>query len=219
MSKTTETDHKKRLMVETCVWMNRLNLNHGTAGNISIKLENCILITPSGCDYDRLTPEQLVEIPFDNEPKLTSGKPSSEWRFHQALHKIRPDIDTILHAHPVYCSALAVQRRSIPSFHYMVAAFGGHDVPIADYALFGSEQLSNNITRVMLNREGCLMANHGALVVGNSITQAQQRLEELEFLAKTFLLGNIGADPKLLSAQQMSEAVEAFSRYQTHKSN
>jgi len=91
----------------------------------------------------------------------------------------------VLHAHPPNCSVLAVQRRGIPACHYMIAAFGGNDVPLVDYTLFGGETLAKALAQAMTNRHGCIMANHGATVLGETIEKAKWRLEELETLART----------------------------------
>ena len=219
-------DNKKQEVIEFSKRLNSTNLSPLRSGNISVRTqidgEDGFYITPSGIKYENLKEEDIVflsnEKEYDFLKIFNSGlNPSSEWRFHQDIYKNKREAKAIVHTHSTHATAISTHRKSIPPFHYMIALIGGEDIRCAEYATFGTKELSMNIIKALENRKACLMANHGALVVGNSITQAQQRLEELEFLAKTFLLGNIGADPKLLSAQQMSEAVEAFSRYQTHK--
>lgn len=203
----------RQALIDACLWMNARHLNQGTSGNISARIADGILITPSGVPYEALTPGAMVTIPLDAPPGGTGPKPSSEWPFHQALHRARPDMPVVLHAHPPYCSVLAVQRRPIPACHYMIAAFGGDDVPLAEYALFGSEALCANMARIMADRHGCLMANHGATVLGESIDKACWRLEELETLARTYLFSSIGGAPHLLSRAEIDEVLIAFRDY------
>lgn len=203
----------RQSLIDACLWMNARHLNQGTSGNISARIAEGILITPSGVPYDALTPEALVTIPLDGPPDSSGPKPSSEWPFHQGMHQARPDMPVVLHAHPPYCSVLAVQRRPIPACHYMIAAFGGNDVPLADYALFGSPELCANMADIMQDRHGCLMANHGATVLGETVEKAKWRLEELETLARTYLFSSIGGAPHILSDDEIAEVMVAFQNY------
>ena len=208
-----DTKATRQSLIDACLRMNARHLNQGTSGNISARLADGILITPSGVPYEALTPDMMVTIPLDAPPGPDGPKPSSEWPFHQGMHNARPDMPVVLHAHPPYCSVLAVQRRAIPACHYMVAAFGGTDVPLADYALFGSPALCDNMARIMQNRHGCLMANHGATVLGESVEKAFWRLEELETLARTYLFSSIGGAPHILSDAEIAEVLVAFDSY------
>ncbi|MDD9717473.1 class II aldolase/adducin family protein [Dinoroseobacter sp. PD6] len=209
----TDTTATRQALIDACLWMNARHLNQGTSGNISARIASGILITPSGVPYEYLTPDALVTIPLDGLPDSNGAQPSSEWPFHQGMHQARPDMPVVLHAHPPYCSVLAVQRRSIPACHYMIAAFGGNDVPLADYALFGSPELCANMARIMADRHGCLMANHGATVLGETVDKARWRLEELETLARTYLFSSIGGAPHILSDAEIAEVMVAFSSY------
>lgn len=208
-----DTEETRQALIDACLWMNERHLNQGTSGNISARTEVGILITPSGVPYEKLSPDQMVTIPLVDQPENTGLKPSSEWPFHQALHQARPDMPVVLHAHPPYCSVLAVQRRAIPACHYMIAAFGGNSVPLADYALFGSPELCANMAEIMADRHACLMANHGATVLGESIAKARWRLEELETLARTYLFSSIGGAPHILSDAEIAEVLVAFQNY------
>ena len=101
----------------------------------------------------------------------------------------------------------------LPACHYMVAAFGGDDVRVADYALFGGTELAQAVVTAMQDRLGCLMANHGATVLGETLSLGLWRLEELEALAKSYLSALSVGTPKLLTAQEMAAAHEAFTSY------
>jgi len=202
----------RQAMVEACIWMNAQNLNQGTSGNISVGVEDGILITPSGVPYADIIQEEIVKIPYSGSPDR-SVNPSTEWPFHQGLQSARRDMPVVLHAHPPYCSALAVQRRSIPACHYMVAAFGGDDVPLVEYERFGSTKLATYMKDAMANRHGCIMANHGATVLGETIERAKWRLLELETIARTYLLSSIGGSPEILSRQEMAEVIKSFAGY------
>ena len=201
-------------MIDTCKWMNARGLNQGTSGNISVKTDQGVLITPSGVPYEDLTADMIVTIPLEGAPDDGLPlKPSTEWLFHQKLQQTRPDMAVALHAHPAYCSALAVQRRPIPACHYMVAAFGGSDVPLVDYSIFGGAKLADDLSQALKDRHGALMANHGATVLGETLMRARWRLEELENLARTYLLSHVGGSPHILTEAEMADVFHAFANY------
>lgn len=201
-------------MIAACLWMNEQGLNQGTSGNISVQVDDGILITPSGLPYAHINPTKIVKIPHDAPPDAAlAHAPSTEWPFHQRLQAARQDMPVVLHAHPPYCSVLAVQRRTIPACHYMIAAFGGNDVPLVDYALYGSDALADGLAEAMTERHGCLIANHGATVLGETIERAKWRLLELETLARTYLLSSMGGAAHILSDDEMGEVAESFKNY------
>lgn len=199
-------------IIDGCLTLNAKGINQGTSGNISVRDGDQMLITPSGIPYEDMTPDMIVAVPLNGGPG-DGLKPSSEWHFHQAILNARSDINAVVHAHPANATAVSIQRRPIPACHYMVAAFGGADVPLAGYARFGSEALSSEVTLALLNRDGCLMANHGATTVGDSLAKALWRMEELETLARQYLLSQIGGEPVILSDDEIAQALEAFKSY------
>jgi L-fuculose-phosphate aldolase len=109
-----------------------------------------------------MEPEQLVYMDLASAGYYGDFLPSSEWRMHLDIYRARPAAQAILHAHPTYSTALAVQRREIPAFHYMVGAAGGKKIPCAGYATFGTQELSDEILDALGDTySACLMANHG----------------------------------------------------------
>jgi len=204
----------RRSIIDGCLWMNASGLNQGTSGNISVRRGDHMIITPSGIPYDQLHPDMLCRVPLDAEPDLSGRhRPSSEWRFHQAVLQARPDQSVVVHAHPAHATAIAVQGRGIPACHYMVAAFGGNDVPLVDYALFGSAELARMVAQAMAKRSGCLIENHGAITTGEGLARALWRMEERENLARVYLLSQTCGTPKILSEAQMEDVLEAIGNY------
>lgn len=204
----------RQAVIDACLEMNASGINQGTSGNISVRAGDHMLITPSGMPYEKMTPADLVRMPLDGSaPPEGQLKPSTEWPFHLAILQAKSAVNAVVHAHPVYCSALAMNRQSIPACHYMVAAFGGSDVPVADYALFGSRKLSENIIRSLQDRSACLMANHGAVTTGESIPRALWRMVELETLAKGYTTSLVLGKPHILSEDEMADVIAAFADY------
>lgn len=204
----------RQAVIGACLEMNASGINQGTSGNISVRAGDQMLITPSGVPYEKMAPADLVRMPLDGSPAPEGQlKPSTEWPFHMAILRAKPGVNAVVHAHPVYCSALAMNRQAIPACHYMVAAFGGSDVPVADYALFGTRKLSDNITRALQDRSACLMANHGAVTTGESLPRALWRMVELETLAKGYATSLALGGPHILSDAEMAEVIAAFADY------
>jgi L-fuculose-phosphate aldolase len=210
----SDTVETRQSIIDACLAMQVADVNQGVSGNISLRTDAGMLITPSGVDYDKMQPDMLVLIPLDGTPvRQGQMKPSSEWQFHRDILLAKPDAMAVVHAHPLYCTALAMNRRPIPACHYMVAAFGGDDIPVAGYALFGSQDLSEEVLLALENRSGCLMANHGAVVIGDTLDQAMWRIVELETLAKGYVTSLSIGTPEILSTEQMAEVKRAFADY------
>ena len=120
----------RKEIVARCREMNASGINQGTSGNISVRYRDKMLISPSATPYDEMTPEMIASVALNDNSGAFEGplKPSTEWRFHQKLLRDRLDAEAVVHAHPTYCTTLAIARREIPSCHYMIAAFGGNNV-------------------------------------------------------------------------------------------
>ena len=195
--------------------MNASGLNTGTAGNISARYGDSMLITPSGVQYNTLTPEMIARMPLNGVDGKWSGplKPSSEWRFHLDILRARADAGAVVHAHSPYATALAIARKAIPACHYMIAAFGGAYIRCAGYARYGTQALSDLALAALADRNGCLLANHGMIAVGPSLGKAMWLAVELEQLARQYYQSLLIGGPALLSAAQIAETAEAFSTY------
>ncbi|MBM7068686.1 class II aldolase/adducin family protein [Actibacterium sp. 188UL27-1] len=204
----------RKELIEACRDMNALGINQGTSGNISVKYEGAMLISPSATPYHSCTPDMVASLPLDSTGAYDGPrKPSTEWRFHLALHASRDDVNAVVHAHPTYCTTLAMARKTIPAAHYMIAAFGGNTVELADYALFGSEALNKHVLKAMEGRQACLMANHGMCAVGESLDKAMWRAVELETIAKQYYHSLLIGGPVLLSDAEIAETAKSFEGY------
>ena len=206
----------RREIVAACREMNASGLNQGTSGNISARFGARMLITPSAVRYDAMKPEMIAARRLDDDGAPWEGpmKPSTEWRFHEALLRERAETAAVVHAHPPYCTALAIARRAIPACHYMVAAFGGADVRVAGYARYGTAELAALALVAMAGRSACLLANHGMITLGESLERAMWRAVELEALARQYALSlDLGGGPVLLSEAEIAEALAGFATY------
>ena len=130
-------------MVAACKRLEADGLNRGASGNVSVRHGNRMLITPTAVGYDVIAPEMMADMPLEGAGAWEgSNAPSSEWRFHLDILRARPDVNAVVHTHAPWSTVLAVARRPIPAIHYMIAAFGGSEIRVADYARYGTQELS-----------------------------------------------------------------------------
>jgi L-fuculose-phosphate aldolase len=205
-------DTLRRQIIDTCLAMNRLGINQGKAGNVSVRLDDGLLVTPSGMDYESLTLADIVYLDASGRPH-GDRKPSSEWRFHYDILRSRADMDAVLHAHPTNCTALACLGREIPAFHYMVAVAGGDSIRCAPYATFGSQELSDNALVALKNRKACLLANHGMICGDRSLDAVLALALEVETLARQYCQALQLGEPVILPADEMRRVLEKFRTY------
>ena len=211
-----ETELKLRQeVVARCRELNATGINQGTSGNISVRFKDRMLISPSATPYDEMTPESVASMAVDDPSGAWDGplKPSTEWRFLQELLRTRQDANAVVHAHPAYCTALAMARKAIPACHYMVAAFGGNDVRCAGYATFGTAALAGLALDAMEDRTACLLANHGMIAIGDTLAKAMWRAVELEALAKQYVLSLGIGGGVILGNAEIEETLAGFGSY------
>ena len=213
------------LKLEVIKYAKKLNdtkLSPLRSGNVSVRTDlsgkEGFFITPSGIKYNDLQEDKIVFLEMDekkNEQKILDHglNPSSEWKFHQDIYINKPDAIAIVHAHSPYATAVSAHGKNIPAFHYMVALAGGNDIKCADYATFGTKQLSKNIIQALNERKGCLMSNHGQVAFGKNLDQAFELAEEIENICHQYIntikLGN----PKILSFEEMNKILEKTKNY------
>jgi L-fuculose-phosphate aldolase len=192
---------KRQSIIDACREMNRLGINQGTSGNISLRHEDGMLITPTSVPYDAMRPDQIVFMKLDGAP-AAGQRPSSEWRFHRDILKARSEVNAVVHAHPPYATILAIMGLEIPPIHYMIACTGGDTIRCAPYATFGTEELSQAAVAALEDRSACLLAHHGMIVVGTSLAKAMWLAVEVETLARQYHgCLQIGTPPKLSKAE------------------
>lgn len=198
------------------------DLNRGSEGNVSVRVADGFIITPTGIEHKDCTPDDMVKLGIKIGADGTAGvpnsplnrcKPSSEWRFHRDIYVAFPAASAIIHAHSPFATALACQQQNILPFHYMIARFGGRDVRCAAYATFGTQALSDAMLTALKDRSACLMAHHGMVVYGRDLTHALALALELETLCEQYWRVLQLGTPQLLTAAQMDEVIVKFAGY------
>ncbi len=202
----------RREIVETCRAMNARGLNQGTAGNVSARIPNGCLITPSGVPYETMTPEMVVEMDLQGGAR-GPFEPSTEWRMHRDIYVARPEAEAVIHAHAIHAAALSCLRIEIPAFHYMIAVAGGATLRCADYATFGSAELSAAMLRALEDRRACLLANHGLICFGPGLAEALRLAGEIEALCRQYWIARQLGEPVILDDAEMARVLDRFRSY------
>lgn len=202
----------RREIVAAMVAMDEKGLNHGTAGNVSARIEGGMLVTPSGVPAHLLTPDSIVRMNFDGDHEGTM-RPTSEWRMHGSILAARPDVNAIVHCHSRYATTLACAHRTIPPLHYMTAITGGGEIRLAPYEPFGSEELAHAIVETLDGRLACLMANHGQIAVAPTLDFAMMVATEVEEQAAVYHGTLAIGGAKILSDAQIDDVMQRFAGY------
>ena len=193
--------------------LNSRNLSALRSGNISARYKEGFLITPSGKKYSSLKNKDIVFVSLDGKFNKKKGIPSSEWKFHQDIYKNKSDAKAIVHAHSTCATAVSTHKRGIPSFHYMVAMAGGHDIKCAKYATFGTRELSKNILKALKGRKACLISNHGQIAFEESLSKAFELAEEVENISLQYITSLKLGKPKILSINEMKKVLSKAKNY------
>jgi L-fuculose-phosphate aldolase len=210
--KTDDEAALREAVAQTARELGRRGLNRGSSGNVSARFGEGMLITPSGIPHDQLTAEQIVPMMPDGTWSGTL-KPSSEWRMHLDIYRHRPEAGAVIHTHSDHATALACLGEPIPAFHYMVAIAGGEMIDCAPYATFGTEELSRNMLKGLANRKATLLAHHGMICFGADLREALLIAEEVEGLARQYILARSAGEPRALPPDEMARVLEKFRGY------
>ena len=210
---------QRNKIIEYSLKLNTTNLSPLRSGNISMRSKEAekdgYLITPSGKKYESLKPEDIVFMGFNEEEKKneSENKPSSEWRFHRDIYINKKNAEAIVHAHSPHATAVSSHGKSIPPFHYMIALAGGEDIKCAEYATFGTDELSRNIIEALENRSACLMSNHGQVAFGKNLDQAFELAQEIENICHQYTIALKLGKPKILSFEEMKKGLKKAKDY------
>ena len=160
----------------------------GTSGNMSVFLpeKGHMIITPSSYSYEMMEEKDLVVIDLDGNRIEGIHNPSSEWRMHAKIYKDIPRIKAVVHTHSPYATSFAVVQKEIPVILIEMGPFLKGKVEVSPYAAQGSEEVGINAVPILMRKNACLLANHGAVTVGKSIAEAYVNSVYLEDSAKIY---------------------------------
>ena len=191
----TEEQEARRLLTEYGVKLAQCGLVQGTWGNLSVRLDDrYMLTTPSGIDYGRLTPEDMVKVEILTLRHEGGRKPTSEKGIHSAVYRRRPEFEAVIHTHSLYCSIFAAAHKDMPVEEKNLRLIFGDKVKLAAYGLPGSELLMENTLKALENNVGCIMANHGMLACGRDIEEAFEICRKMEECGRRYIAARFTED-------------------------
>jgi L-fuculose-phosphate aldolase len=184
----------------------------GTAGNVSVRLDGEIAITPTSIPYDVIEPSDLCLIDLAGRQIDGERRPSSEAPLHTQIYRTT-DAAAVVHTHSPFATTLACVIDVLPAIHYSIHRFGGDTIPVAEYELFGSDALADKVSLLLKDRRGVLLRNHGAVTYGSSLAEAYDLTVMLEWLARLYWQAKQLGEPRILTAAEIDEvAAEARRR-------
>lgn len=205
---------EREAIVAYCQKMITSRLTTGTGGNISIcnRARGEVAMTPTGIDYFEMKAADVVIMSLSGEIIEGNVKPSSEAEMHLALYKRRDDISAVVHTHSVFATTIACLRWELPPVHYLIG-FSGKKVPLAPYATYGTPELAQNVAKAIGNYNAVLLANHGLVAVGETLSRAFSTAEEIELVSEIYYRTKSIGEPVILSEEEMENVLRKFGSY------
>lgn len=183
----------------------------GTSGNISIRRDDLVAVTPTGVEYSALVPESICVLDLTGRQVTGDLPPTSEVLLHLALYR-EAGAGAVVHTHAPHATAVSTLVTEVPPVHYAVAMLGG-TVRVAEYATFGTPELARNVLTALGAGTGCLLANHGAVTIGGTAAAAYDRAVQLEWLCQVWLAARSVGEPRLLPAAEIAKVTELVRGY------
>ena len=193
----------------------------GTSGNVSARTpEGDVLITPTGLPYEDMQPEHVVLVSVDGVHLEGDLEFSSETPMHTGIYRARPNVGAVVHTHSRFATTLACLGLEIPPVHYMLTTLSKNGrIPLAPYALFGTEDLAQNAAGALgESSSACLLQTHGTITVGESPKEAFARSVTLEEMAEVYYRARLAGEPILLDEDEVDVVAAKISGYGYPKS-
>ncbi len=200
----------RKKIIATGIKLVHSGLTHGTCGNISCRTDKDeILITPSSMLYEKIKPNDILKVDFDENVKGRKN-PSVETPLHLSIYKKRDDVGAIIHTHSTYALAVSAVAESIPIFLDEIFSHIGGELSIANYALPGSKELAENVVKALGNKNAVLLSNHGAVCCGKNLEIAFEAAEAVEKICKIFILSSALGKIKILPKEGKEYQIKMF---------
>lgn len=212
MEDTVKKSNVMKIKVaDACHRLDLLGFVAATDGNISVRIdEDRILITPSMVSKAKVTPQNILICNLEGKILSGRGKASSEIKMHLFVYRARPDIISVVHAHPPVATGFASAGRSLtePVLPEILLSVG--PVPLAKYATPSTDEVPLSIAPYIDKNNAVLLANHGVLTLGKSIDEALDRMERVEHLAKVMLIANHLGGVKKIGKNKIRQLLDTF---------
>lgn len=188
---------EKQALVNICRMLYERQLVTACDGNISMKVsKDHILLTPSGMNKGLLLPEYIMVLDLFGNTLEGNGRASKEYPMHQLIYQMRPDVNAVIHTHPVCATAFALAGINIPDNYLIETRMMLPDIALAEYATPGTRALADAIEPHVSVSNAILLKNHGALTYGKDLIEAYNKMEVLESISRTIIMSKILGEPQ-----------------------
>ncbi len=197
----TEHVELKQQVIDACNRLVRLGLTAGTSGNVSVRVpgEPLLVVSPSSVRYQTMTVADVCTVEVESGDQVDGDRnPTSELLMHLAVHRARPDVGAVIHAHTVHTTALSLLGRGIPPIMDEQVQLLGGEVSLCPHTLPGSEALAGTVLEHLGDRRAVILAHHGMLGCGRDVEQAIDVCAAADRLARVYLLALAAGEPATL---------------------
>jgi L-fuculose-phosphate aldolase len=195
-------DTEREALADACRTLASRGLVIGTAGNLSVRAGDQVVVTPTGCTFEGVSPEEMSVVELDGE--VVEGEPTSELGLHLGVYGAIDWAGAVVHTHSPMATAVGCVVDELPPIHYAMLALGG-SVRVAPYATFGTEELHSHVMRALDGRTAALMKNHGTLNCGPSLEGALEGALLLEWACSLYWHAAQIGEPSVLSEDQLAD--------------
>jgi L-fuculose-phosphate aldolase len=204
----------RRTVIELSKRLRPDGLVVGTSGNVSVRYEDSVLITPSGLDYDELTVDDICVLDLSGQIIEGHLKPSTETPMHLVAYH-DPSVRAVVHTHSPFATVLSTVIDELPPIHYMMSTLGP-SILVAPYATPASQELGIAMQRGLKDRLAVILQNHGTVAVGPTAEKAYRNAVSLEWLAALYYRARIFGSPRTLSDIEMELVGDLMRTYGAH---
>ncbi|MGW0947637.1 class II aldolase/adducin family protein [Streptomyces sp. NPDC002623] len=198
---------ERTAVADACRRLGAEGLLIGTAGNVSVRVEDRVAVTATGAVLERLTPDQVTVVDLDGKIVAGELRPTSELDLHLGVYR-RYGTGAVVHTHAPMSTAVSCVLAELPCIHYQLLALGG-TVRVAPYATFGTPELAESVIAALDGRSAALMANHGAVAHATTLDKAVEHALLLEWACGVYQRAAVMGRPRALDEQQQLAVIEA----------
>jgi L-fuculose-phosphate aldolase len=195
--------HARRMRAE--------GLAEGTSGNLSVRSDDLVAVTPSNVPYDQLDAGSICVVDLDGAWVDGGLTPSTELPMHLAVYR-GTAAAAVVHTHSTWATAVSMVADELPAAHYMLAFVGGA-VRVAPYATPGTEDLAKRLVAALEGRSAALLQSHGAVAIGPSLERAWWYATIVEWTAAVWARASLIGQPRILLQEELDRAAEALTNY------
>lgn len=199
-------EKEKKELEEICHLLYNRNLVTASDGNVSVRVsDDHILLTPSGKNKGMVKAEEMIVLDLEGNTLEGVGRASKEYPMHRVIYQNRPDVKAVVHTHPVFSTAFALAGKTLPEDYLIETRMMLGKVGLTDYATPGTLEMVDAVEPFLADCQAVLLKNHGAVTWGKSLTDAFNKMEVLESIAKTIIMSRVLGEPEKISPENMAK--------------